>query len=120
MKAQAVAQHRGGMWPWLMQRITAVLVLVTISIHLVATHLLAIDRLSYGNIAGRLAHVVMAIVDFTLLAAVTFHALNGARMVVLDYWLVGSGRRVFDAMLWVVGLAAFVYGAWALWPWVTG
>ena len=120
MRPEAMARHQGGIWPWLMQRVTAVLVLVTMAIHLTATHILNIGDLSYDNIAGRLAHGGMATVDFTLLAAVIFHALNGGRMVWLDYGLSGAGRRVADVAFWIFGLAAFFYGAWALWPWITG
>jgi succinate dehydrogenase hydrophobic membrane anchor protein len=120
MRPEAMARHQGGMWPWLMQRVTAVLVFVTMAIHLTATHILNIGDLSYSNIAGRLAHSGMALVDFTLLAAVVFHALNGVRMVWLDYSLAGSGRRVVDVAFWIIGVGVFFYGAWALWPWVTG
>jgi hypothetical protein len=27
---------------------------------------------------------------------------------------------VVDVSFWIIGVAAFFYGAWALWPWVTG
>ncbi len=41
MKAEAVATHKGGMMAWLFQRITAVLIIVTLGIHLVFTHILS-------------------------------------------------------------------------------
>ena len=106
------------MWPWLLQRVTAVLVFFTIATHMVATHILNIGDLSYDNIANRLAHGGMAVVDLVLLAAVIFHALNGGRMVWLDYSLSGKGRRVVDAVFVIFGLVAFGYGVWALWPWI--
>jgi ABC-type phosphate transport system permease subunit len=41
-------------------------------------------------------------------------------MVVLDWGLATpAARRVFDAMLWLVGIAAIIYGIWALWVWVS-
>ncbi|MGO8683925.1 MAG: hypothetical protein ACLQUT_05030 [Thermoleophilia bacterium] len=119
MQRELIAKQRGGMWPWLGQRVTAVLVLVTILVHLVLTHLLAIGQLSYGNIAQRLAHGAVSVNDIILLAAVVFHGLNGFRMVVVDYWFTrGGSRRALDAVLWAVGIGAFVYGLWALWPWI--
>ena len=85
MSSEVLERNRGGMWPWLGQRVTAVLV----------------------N-------------DVVLLLAVVYHALNGLRMVVLDWGLAGSGgRRVFDVVLWLVGSLAIVYGIWALWVWVS-
>jgi succinate dehydrogenase hydrophobic anchor subunit len=89
-------------------------------IHLALTHFVAIGELSFANIGERLAGGAVLVNDLLLLLAVTFHALNGVRMVVLDWGLSGKGiRRGFDAFLWVVGVVAVVYGIWALWVWVS-
>jgi succinate dehydrogenase hydrophobic anchor subunit len=94
-------------------------VLVTILVHLVLTHYVAAGKLDFNNIAARLADRAVVVNDVLLLVAVMFHALNGVRMVVLDYAFSGKPERlVFDAVLWVVGIAAIVYGVWALWVWV--
>jgi len=109
MRTEVLESSRGGMWPWLGQRVTAVLVLVTIMIHL-----------SYDNIGARLAGGAVVVNDIVLLVAVVFHGLNGVRMVVLDWGLSSSGgRRIFDVVLWLVGIAGIVYGIWALWVWVS-
>ena len=119
-RTETLDRSRGGMWPWLGQRVTAVLVIVTIMVHLVLTHYIAIGELSFDNIGERLAGGAVLVNDIVLLVAVVYHALNGLRMVVLDWGLSGSGgRRAFDAVLWVVGVAAVVYGTWALWAWVS-
>jgi succinate dehydrogenase cytochrome b556 subunit len=108
------------MWPWLGQRVTAVLVIVTIMVHLLLTHYIAIGQLSFDNIGDRLAGGAVLVNDIVLLVAVVYHALNGLRMVVLDWGLASSGRRrVFDAVLWLVGILAIAYGIWALWVWVS-
>ena len=120
MRTEALDTARGGMWPWLGQRITAVLVIVTILIHLVLTHYVAIGQLSYDNIGERLAGGAVLVNDIVLLFAVVYHALNGFRMVVLDYWFTSAGaRRALDVVLWLVGIAAAVFGIWALWVWVS-
>jgi hypothetical protein len=37
----------------------------------------------------------------------------------MDYWFSSRSRALaLTAGLWVVGLAFFVYGIWALWPWI--
>lgn len=120
MRTETLDRSRGGMWPWLGQRVTAVIVIVTIMVHLVLTHFIAIGELSFANIGERLAGGAVLVNDLLLLLAVTYHALNGVRMVVLDWGLSGKGtRRGFDAFLWVVGVAAVIYGIWALWVWVS-
>jgi len=108
------------MWPWLSQRVTAVLVLVTIMVHLVLTHMFASIPLTFDDIGDRLASGAVLVNDVVLLLAVLYHGLNGVRMVVLDWGLSSSGgRRAFDVVLWLVGIAAVVFGIWALWVWVS-
>ena len=112
MRTETLDRSRGGMWPWLGQRVTAVVIIVTIMVHLVLTH--------FVSIGERLATTVVLVNDVLLLVAVVYHALNGVRMVVLDWGFSGSGaRRGLDLFLWVVGILGIVYGIWALWVWVS-
>jgi succinate dehydrogenase hydrophobic anchor subunit len=118
MRTEVIDSHHGGMWPWLGQRATAVLVIITIIVHLVLTHYIGIGKLSFDNIASRLGNAAVFINDVVLLLAVVFHGLNGLRMVVLDYGLRSAGsRKAFGVALWLVGIAAAVYGVWAIWIW---
>ena len=108
------------MWSWLFQRITAVLLIVCLAIHLIFTHILNIGELNYDNIADRLAHAGLTAVDIILLAAGIYHALNGLRMVLMDYWFTSRTRAlILTIVLWVVGIAFMAYGTWALWPWIS-
>ena len=92
MRTETLDRSRGGMWPWLGQRVTAVVIIVTIMVHLVLTHFVAIGELSYDNIGERLASTAVLVNDVLLLVAVVYHALNGVRMVVLDWGLSGTRR----------------------------
>ena len=115
-----VDRQKGGMWLWLAQRLSAVILLFGLLTHLIATHILSIGELSYDNIAERLQSGFFITVDVLLLASAVFHALNGARMVLLDYFFKElSKRRILDWALLAFGVAAFAYGLWALWPWIT-
>jgi succinate dehydrogenase cytochrome b556 subunit len=120
LRTRTVDSSRGGVWPWLGQRVTAVLVLVTIAVHLVLTHYIAIGELSFADIGRRLGATAVLVNDVVLLVAVVYHALNGVRMVVLDYGLGSTiARRGFGVALWIVGVATVGYGVWALWAWVS-
>jgi succinate dehydrogenase hydrophobic membrane anchor protein len=108
------------MWAWLFQRITAVLLIVMLAIHLIFTHIVGIGDISYETVGDRLAHAGFAAVDIILLAAGIYHALNGLRMVLMDYWFGPRTRALALTIgLGVVGIAAMVYGTWALWPWIS-
>jgi succinate dehydrogenase hydrophobic anchor subunit len=119
MRPSVLDSSRGGMWGWLGQRVTAVVLIVGLLTHIVDTHLFNLGHLSYLNIGDRLGSSFFVVIDISLLAAAIFHGLNGARMVVLDYWLQTRASRVaLTIALWVLGSATFVYGLWALWPWI--
>jgi succinate dehydrogenase hydrophobic membrane anchor protein len=119
LKAATVSRHKGGMWSWLFQRITAVLLIVCLAIHLIFTHILSIGDVTYDTIGKRMAHAGFTAMDLILLAAGIYHALNGLRMVLMDYWFSSRKRALaLSVVLWVVGLAAMGYGTWALWPWI--
>jgi succinate dehydrogenase hydrophobic membrane anchor protein len=96
------------MWSWLFQRITAVLLIVCLAIHLVLTHIANIGELNMDNVSARLASAGLTAVDIILLAAGIYHALNGLRMVLMDYWFSSRTRA-----LWLtVGLWVVVCGLW--------
>ena len=120
MRPAVIADSAGGMWAWLAQRVTAVVLIVCLMTHLIAAHIFGLGHLSYLDIGHRLSSDAFRVVDISLLGAAIFHGLNGTRMVVLDYWLKSrAGRRALAIALWVFGSAVFVYGMWALWPWIS-
>ena len=120
LSGRTVDQSRGGVMPWFGQRVTAVLVLITIGVHLLLTHYFALGELSFANIEERLGTVAVLVNDIVLLVAVVFHGLNGVRMVALDYGFAGArARRALNAVLVVLGIAAIIFGIWALWVWVS-
>ncbi|GAB4246733.1 MAG: succinate dehydrogenase hydrophobic membrane anchor subunit [Thermoleophilia bacterium] len=119
VRQEVLRKGEGGAWPWFLQRVTAVLLLYGLTVHLVVLHIFNLGQLSFDNIADRLASGFFVFTDVLLLGAAVFHGLNGVRMVLLDYGFRGSNRTILDVFLVVFGLAAFVYGVYALWPWIT-
>ena len=50
----------GGMWAWLFQRVTAVVLIIGLITHLIATHIFGLGHLSYLNIGHRLSSMPSA------------------------------------------------------------
>ena len=90
---------------WVLQRITAVLLVVLLGLHLWAS-----------NFTADWAALFRALVDLTLLALALFHGLNGVRTVVLDFGPGLQRRRFLSASLAMVGIAAFLFGVYGFWP----
>jgi succinate dehydrogenase hydrophobic anchor subunit len=57
-----------------------------------------------------------AVIDMSLLALVLLHGLNGVRTVVLDFGLGQQGRQFLSLSLIMVGIVAFISGAYGIWP----
>src|SRR4051812_44604821 len=84
-----------GMWAWLWQRISALLIVVLLALHITLPYKPAIQ--------------------FLLLLVVTFHATLGLRVILLDFNLVSM--RYHRALAW--GLPAVgLIGLIGIWVWI--
>lgn len=90
---------------WLMQRITAVLLVILLALHIWAS-----------NFSTNWAAYLRASVDLGLLALALFHGLNGVRTVVLDFGPSIHGRRFLSAGLVTIGVVGFLFGIYGLVP----
>jgi succinate dehydrogenase / fumarate reductase membrane anchor subunit len=90
---------------WLLQRISAVLLVVLLGLHIWAS-----------NFATNWAFLIRAGVDISLLAVALFHGLNGVRTILLDFGLGVQGRRFVSVSVWMLGFTAFLFGMYGLWP----
>lgn len=121
MTREEVGGAQAGMWPWLMQRVTAVLLLVFLGLHIWALHYAVVgEEIRFDRVSQRLQSPLFIFVDAGLLAVVLYHALNGTRTVLLDFEMGEGTERAITWLLIVVGLATFLFGANALLPFVTG
>jgi len=90
---------------WLLQRVTAVLLVILLGLHLWAS-----------NFTTNWASLFRAGVGLSLLIIVLFHGLNGVRAIVLDFGIGPEARRFLSVSLVMLGAAAFLFGVFGLWP----
>ncbi len=104
-----------GVWAWILQRITAVLLLVLLGTHLAILHYVPENlNINFLGVAARFKSVLYLIVDSGLLAVGLYHALNGVRNVLFDYIIADSTRRTINTVMWLVGIVFLAWGAYAL------
>ncbi len=104
-----------GVWAWILQRITAVLLLFFLGTHLAVLHYVPENmNISFLGVAARFKSVLYLIVDSGLLAVGLYHALNGVRNVLFDFIVSDGKRRALNILFWGVGLAFLLWGAYAL------
>jgi succinate dehydrogenase / fumarate reductase membrane anchor subunit len=95
---------------WILQMVSGLLLAALIAIHLYVTHFSTHDALAYENVVERFRDAGFKAIYTLLLLAVTFHAFNGVRAIVLDTDFGAKNRRAVNWLLMLLFVAAFAYG----------
>ena len=88
-----------GQLSWIAHRLTGVGILLFLFAHIVDTALVGWGPDAYNKVVGVYHHPIIQILEIGLVGAVLFHALNGIRIMIMDFW---PGSVVHHAKL-VVG-----------------
>ncbi|MCI2419010.1 succinate dehydrogenase, cytochrome b556 subunit [Saccharopolyspora sp. K220] len=94
--------YRGdlGMWSWVAHRITGVLTFFFLFVHVLDTALVRVSPNAYDTVIDTYKQPLMILFELGLLAAVLFHAFNGIRVMLVDFW--ANGTKYQKPMLWTV------------------
>ena len=119
--AAVIPSRVSGSWSWILQRITAVLLLAFLGAHWYIAHYGDLGQsITFDRVGIRLQNPLLVFVDSGMLAIVLYHALNGTRNVIVDFNIGKTWERVLSIGLFVIGIIVFVYGINALLPFTTG
>lgn len=77
---------REGQWSWVAHRVTGVGVLAFLLVHIVDTALVAWGPDAYNKVVAVYHHPLIQVMELGLVGAVIYHALNGIRIMVIDFW----------------------------------
>ncbi|GAB3964275.1 succinate dehydrogenase, cytochrome b556 subunit [Streptomyces sparsus] len=114
MPAGTLYRGREGMWSWVAHRVTGVLIFFFLFVHVLDTALVRVSPEAYDETVAVYKTPLVALMEYGLVAAVLFHALNGLRVVAVDFW--SKGAKYQKQMLYsVMGIWA-VLMAGAFWP----
>jgi succinate dehydrogenase hydrophobic anchor subunit len=95
-------------WLWLFQRVSAVLLIIILGVHLWLSNF------------GQASASLRAILGVTLLGLALFHGLNGVRTVVFDFDVGVQGRKFTTMLLLLLGVVSLLFGMYGLWPLIGG
>ena len=101
-KAPAGTLYRGreGMWSWVAHRVTGVLIFFFLFAHVLDTALVRVSPDAYDRIMDTYKTPVVNLMEVGLVGAVLYHALNGLRVMAIDFW--EKGPRYQKQMSWAV------------------
>lgn len=94
--------YRGneGMWSWVLHRITGVAIFFFLLVHVLDTALIRVSPEAYNAVMSAYKTPIMGLGEAALVAAIVFHAFNGLRIILVDYW--SDGAKYHKVMFWVV------------------
>jgi succinate dehydrogenase / fumarate reductase, cytochrome b subunit len=98
--AGTLYRGREGMWSWVAHRITGVLVFFFLFAHVLDTALVRVSPEAYDTVIATYKNPVVNVMEVGLVGAVLFHALNGLRVIAVDFW--EKGPRFHRQLLWTV------------------
>ena len=102
MQAPAGTLYRGreGMWTWVAHRVTGVLIFFFLFAHVLDTALVRVSPDAYNRIMDTYKTPLVNLMEVGLVGAVLYHALNGLRVMAIDFW--SQGTRYQKQMSFVV------------------
>ena len=109
MQAPAGTLYRGreGMWTWVAHRVTGVLIFFFLFAHVLDTALVRVSPDAYNRIMDTYKTPLVNLMEVGLVGAVLFHALNGLRVMAIDFWSKGTRYQKQMSFL-VVGVVLVV------------
>jgi succinate dehydrogenase / fumarate reductase cytochrome b subunit len=103
---------REGMWSWVLHRITGVAIFFFLLVHVLDTALIRVSPAAYDAVIGTYKNPIMGLGEIVLVAAITYHAFNGLRIILVDLWSKGARyqRQLWWGVLgiWVITMLGFI------------
>ena len=102
-----LVRYRGGegMIAWAFHRISGVAVWAFVVLHVVDIFLVGAAPETYDTLLAIYATPVGIILEWLLGAAVLYHALNGLRIIIMDFW---PAMTRYHRQLWYLNWVIFV------------
>jgi len=88
------------MWSWVLHRITGATIFFFLFVHVLDTALVRVSPQAYNEVIETYKTPIIGLMEIGLVVAVLYHALNGIRIILIDFWQ--EGPRYQRVMLWVV------------------
>ena len=107
--------YRGGegMWSWVAHRITGVAVFFFLLVHVLDTALVRVSPDAYDQVISTYKTPIVALLEVGLVGAVLYHALNGVRIILVDFWAPGPRHHKMMirliVVLWAIVMLPAIY-----------
>jgi len=109
-----VYRGKSGQWAFVLHRFTGFSVFLFLMLHVVDVSLVN-NRRIYNEVHAIYGNVVLRVFEVGLLFGLLFHALNGLRIILIDFFpeAVRNGRVFFSVVVFLT-LAIGIPGSWVI------
>ena len=103
-----------GMWAWLFFRISGLVLVLYLFAHIVIISMgqFGAEGETLNSVMTTFEHPIAILLDLLLVVAVLYHALNGVRIVLMDF---GVGIKRHKVVFWIamaIAIVCFAFFAW--------
>ncbi len=99
------------MWSWVAHRVTGIGIFFFLFAHILDTALVRVSPEAYNEVIATYKNPIVGLMEVGLVAAIVFHAFNGLRIVLVDFWSKGPRYQkqmsVTVLVLWVALMVPF-------------
>ena len=86
------------MWSWVAHRVTGIAIFFFLLVHVLDTAVVRISPEAYNSVLGLYKNPVMGLGETALVAAIVYHAFNGIRIILIDFWGTATNAKVEHVM----------------------
>ena len=98
--AGTLYRGREGMWSWVAHRITGVALFFFLFVHVIDISMVNVTPEFFNQVMETYKNPIVGLMEAGLVAVFLFHALNGLRVIAVDFW--ANGPRYQRQMTWAV------------------
>ncbi len=104
------------MWAWLLFRISGLILVFYLGAHIIviSTGAWGVDGGTFDRVMDFLEHPVALILDLALVVAVLYHALNGVRIILMDFNVGVHQHKIIFWIAMAVVVICFAFFFWVL------
>ncbi|WP_149360680.1 MULTISPECIES: succinate dehydrogenase, cytochrome b556 subunit [Lolliginicoccus] len=100
VRTRSIYRGDPGMWSWVLHRITGVTLFFFLFVHVLDTALVRVSPEMYDAVIETYKNPIVGTLELGLLGAVVYHAFNGLRVILIDFW--SKGPKYQRIMFWIV------------------
>jgi len=95
------------MWSWVAHRITGVTLFFFLFVHVIDISMVRVSPEVFDEVVATYKNPVVGLMEVGLVAAFLYHALNGIRLILVDFWSEGpryQKQMTYGALVLFVAL----------------